>query len=97
RRGLWSCNAVATRVHVNVLLDAETAQDPLTIGRALPGDGRLQQPRGMEGAQRGPRCAIEPGHRNRLRVVARAVLDAVTLGVNVGDIGPRQPEHRVER
>src|SRR5438128_2903612 len=95
--GLRARDRVAPEVHLDVRVDAEPAQDALAVGRALPGDGRLQEPGGMERAQRRARTAVEPRRGDRVTLVVRAVLDAVALGVALGERRPGQTEDRLER
>src|SRR2546425_9788128 len=95
--GLRPRDRVAPEVHRNVRFDAEPAQDALAVGRALAGDGRLQEPGGVERAKRRARAAVEPRRGDRVALVVCAVLDAVALGVGLGQRRPGQTEDRLER
>ena len=51
----------------------------------------------MERAQRRARTAVQPRRGDRVTLVVRAVLDAVALGVVLGERRPGQTEDRLER
>src|SRR5438105_5617820 len=97
RRRLRARSRIAAEVHLDVLLDAEAAQDPLAVSGPLTGDRRLQEPGGVEIAERRSRAAIQACRRDRHRVVLGAILDAIALDIRRLDIWPREAEHRIER
>src|SRR6266480_2196538 len=67
RRGLRARRRIAPEIDVDVLLDPEAAEDPLAVVRALACDRRLQQPGGVEIAERRSRAAVQARRRDRHR------------------------------
>src|SRR5207248_6663595 len=87
----------AAEVELDVVVDREPAKDPLAIGRALAGDGRLKDARRMDRLE-GLACAVEEPRRGDHRLlVDRAVLGATGDRVLIREVGPGEPEDRLER
>src|SRR5581483_7419789 len=96
-RGLVPGHGVAPQIGVDLAPDAQPAQDPLAVRRALAGDRGLQQARPMERAQRHTRTAEEPRRGDDLALVDLPVLADVSLEHVGREVRPREREDRRER